>query len=237
VMLAAWPPHERQSLGEWTLRFAGGFTRRANSVLPAGDPGCSLDLAVERCEEVYAARGLPTSFQLREGHASEGLHGLLVARGYRPEHPALVLAGPLPDGVVDPRVSHHDMPKAEWLETWLAVARRGDPSAAASSPGILERVSRPRTFALLRDERRVVATALGTLSPGWLGLSCLAVCEDARRRGLGRAMIGALAVWARAAGAAGLWLEVEDDNEAALALYGELALTPVGGYSYLTRSP
>jgi hypothetical protein len=84
----------------------------------------------------------------------------------------------------------------------------------------------------------VLGTALGTLSPGWLGLSCLGVHEDARRRGWARIMIAALAAWARPQGANGLWLEVEADNEAALALYRPLGLRRFGGYRYFcTEEP
>ena len=79
----------------------------------------------------------------------------------------------------------------------------------------------------------MLATALGTLSPGWLGLSCLAVREDARRRGIARAILGTLAAWAP--GAERLWLEVEDDNAPALSLYRALGLEQAGGYSYLTE--
>jgi N-acetylglutamate synthase len=233
-MLAAWPPHERERLGDWTLRFAGGFTRRANSVLPAGDPGLALEVAVSRCEAAYRLRGLVPSFQLRKGHVAEGLEEVLVGRGYRREYPALVLAGPLPSGIADPRVSHADEPSAEWLAAWLTASRRDD--GVAASRGVLEGVSRPRTFALLREEGRAVATALGTLSPGWLGLSCLGVREDARRRGVARAMLGALASWGLAGGARKLWLEVEDENSGALALYRRLGMVRVGGYSYLTGS-
>jgi N-acetylglutamate synthase len=235
-MLAAWPPHEHERLGDWTLRFAGGFTRRANSVLPAGDPGVALEVAVARCESAYRARGLVPSFQLREGSVAGGLERVLVGRGYLAEYPALVLAGPLPAGVADPRVSHADVPSPEWLEAWLTASRRDDPVAAACSRGVLEGVSRPRTFALLREDGRVAATALGTVSPGWLGLSSLGVREDARRRGLARAMLRALAAWGRSLGAERLWLEVEDENAGALSLYRRLGLVRVGGYSYLTGS-
>jgi GNAT superfamily N-acetyltransferase len=234
AMLAAWPPLERERLGDWTLRFSRGFTRRANSVLPCGDPSTPLELAVARVEQAYAARALPSCFQLREGHTVDGLESLLRGRGYQPEHPALVLAGALPDACPDDRVSHHDGPSREWLETWLAVSRRAEPDALGLSRAILERVSRPRTFALLHEDGHAVAAALGTLSPGWLGLSCLTVREDARRRGLARAVLGALAAWARQRGADRLWLEVEQDNAPALQLYRDLCLERVGGYSYLT---
>jgi hypothetical protein len=169
AMLAAWPPLERERLGAWTLRFSRGFTRRANSVLPCGDPSTPLELAVARVEQAYAARALPSCFQLREGHTVDGLESLLRGRGYQPEHPALVLAGALPDACPDDRVSHHDGPSREWLETWLAGSRRAEPDALELSRALLERVSRPRTFVLLHEDGHAVAAALGTLCPAGSG--------------------------------------------------------------------
>jgi ribosomal protein S18 acetylase RimI-like enzyme len=233
AMLAAWPPLEREHLGEWALRFGGGFTRRSNSVLPIGEPVLPLEEAIERCERRYAARGLPASFQLREGRGAGTLERALRGRGYVSEYPAQVLAGPLPSARPDARIALPDVPSDGWLETWLA-SRHDDPGAGETARAILEHVSRPRAFACLALEGTVVATALGTVSPGWLGLSCLAVREDARRQGIARAMLGALADWAAGQGARCLWLEVEDENGPALALYRELGLERVGGYSYLT---
>jgi GNAT superfamily N-acetyltransferase len=235
-MLAAWPPLEREPLGDWTMRFARGFTRRANSVLPAGDPGVALEQAVETCEAAYRARGLSPSFQLRDGHVADGLEELLRGRGYALEHPALVLAGPLPRSLPDARVTHDDRPSDGWLETWVAFAPRSDPAAVERARGIVERIARPCTFALLHEEGRPIATALGTLSAGWLGVSCLSVREDARRRGVARAMLGSLAAWALDRGADGLWLEVEADNAPALTLYDDLGLERVGGYCYRTAA-
>jgi ribosomal protein S18 acetylase RimI-like enzyme len=232
VLLDAWPPLERERLGDWSLRFAHGFTRRANSVLAIGEPALPLDDAIARCEQRYAARELPARFQLREGIVAEELERGLRARGYTHGHAAHVLAGPLPAARSDTRVVHADLPSDGWLEVWLASRR--EPEAAAPARAILERVSRPRTFACLRLEGRVVATALGTVSPGWLGLNCLAVRDDARRQGLARSMVGALAAWAGGQGAERLWLEVEHDNEPAQRLYRDLALERVGGHSYLT---
>lgn len=55
----AWPAPEVELLGAWRLRAASGFTNRANSALPLGDPGCSLDEAVRACVTFYTDRGLP----------------------------------------------------------------------------------------------------------------------------------------------------------------------------------
>ena len=46
-------------LGSWLLRADGGFTGRANSALPLGDPGLPLAGAVDEVEAWYRARGLP----------------------------------------------------------------------------------------------------------------------------------------------------------------------------------
>ena len=40
---AHWRGTEEEWLGEWLLRAADGFTGRANSALPLGDPGLPLD--------------------------------------------------------------------------------------------------------------------------------------------------------------------------------------------------
>jgi N-acetylglutamate synthase len=232
-MLAAWPAVERERLGAWTLRFAGGFTGRANSVLPHGDPGRSLDAAVQHCEQAYAKRGLPARFQLREGYELDGLSRLLSARGYTEDNHALVLAGPLP-ALEQADVSLAERPSHDWLDTWRAVSRRPSEAQEPHARALLAAVSRPRAFALLREDERPVATALGTLSEGWLGLSCLAVREEARRRGSASRLLGALASWAHAQGARRLWLEVERENELAIAWYARLGLSRAGAYRYRT---
>ncbi|NEB82358.1 GNAT family N-acetyltransferase, partial [Streptomyces sp. SID14478] len=77
VSSRAWQPLESERLGEWELRAAEGFTRRANSVLPVGDPGVPLDEALRRAQEWYAARGLPAYAQTATG--AEGTQELLCA--------------------------------------------------------------------------------------------------------------------------------------------------------------
>ena len=47
----------------------------------------------------------------------------------------------------------------------------------------------------------------------------LAVHEDHRNRGVGRALVGALAQLARDRGCYGMWVGTESDNAAALAAY------------------
>ncbi|MEE4425589.1 GNAT family N-acetyltransferase, cg3035/Rv0428c family, partial [Streptomyces bugieae] len=77
VTARAWQPVESALLGEWRLRAAGGFTRRANSALPLGDPGVPLGEAFGRVEWWYEERGLPPYIQTSTG--AEGTQEALCA--------------------------------------------------------------------------------------------------------------------------------------------------------------
>ncbi|NED19624.1 GNAT family N-acetyltransferase, partial [Streptomyces sp. SID9913] len=74
-----------------------GFTRRANSVLPLGDPGRPLDEALTAVRDWYAERGLPAYVQTATG--AEGTQEVLGAelerRGWVREVTAEVWVGAL----------------------------------------------------------------------------------------------------------------------------------------------
>jgi hypothetical protein len=59
IAAAHWRGTEEQWLGGWLLRAAGGFTGRANSALPLGDPGMPLDEGIAAVTRWYRDRGLP----------------------------------------------------------------------------------------------------------------------------------------------------------------------------------
>lgn len=104
----AWQPVESEPLGEWLLRASSGFTRRANSVLPLGDPGMELDEALARVREWYGERGLPAYIQAATGAegTQERLCAELEGHGWRPEVAAEVrIAALAPVGDQDADIS------------------------------------------------------------------------------------------------------------------------------------
>ena len=61
----------RMQLGEWILRASGGFTGRANSVLPVGSPGQPIDNAIQHVRDFYAEHELPPLAQVIVGSDAE----------------------------------------------------------------------------------------------------------------------------------------------------------------------
>ncbi len=61
------PAVETSYVGQWLLRASEGWTGRANSLLPAGDPGMPLADALKHTEAFYDERGLPPLALIRLG--------------------------------------------------------------------------------------------------------------------------------------------------------------------------
>ncbi|HZE67613.1 MAG TPA: hypothetical protein VE081_13325, partial [Sporichthyaceae bacterium] len=91
---AGWPAAQTAQLGGWLLRATEGWTLRANSVLPLGDPGMALEEAMAYVDAWYAQRGMPAVYSV-PSTATE-VDEALVARGFTVPRNAeiLVLTGP-----------------------------------------------------------------------------------------------------------------------------------------------
>ncbi|MEV4938016.1 GNAT family N-acetyltransferase [Streptomyces zaomyceticus] len=229
----AWRPVESEALGEWTLRASDGFTRRANSVLPLGDPGLPVADALTRVRAWYAARGLPAYVQTATG--AEGTQELLCAaldrHGWRREVSAEVRIGALaPIGDLDADVSAVRLSR-DVDDAWLRRYRRfGEPGPAVRS--VLG--SGPSVWFASVAGTGEVPAAIGrcVVDGRWAGFMAVEVDPEQRRRGLATSVMTALARQALDEGASAAWLQVEADNDGALALYDGMGFAPHHHYHH-----
>jgi ribosomal protein S18 acetylase RimI-like enzyme len=228
VASLAWPAPDADRLGDWQLRAAGGWTGRANSALPIGDPGVELPEAIEAVRRWYAARGLPARINVPLPLAG-AVDAALDRAGWDRSRPTLVQTARLADlGADEPDVRLDPTPTPEWLA--VAAARKG--GLPPQAVRVLTGPDQVR-FATVGDGAQPLATARGAVVSGFLHLSLVEVAEPARRRGLAGRVTRALAGWAAAAGAHTALLQVQDDNPPAIALYARLGFTT--HHSYVTR--
>ncbi|GLX17714.1 GNAT family N-acetyltransferase [Streptomyces lavendulae] len=228
VTARAWLPLESEPLGEWTLRAAAGFTRRANSVLPLGDPGIPLDEALARVTSWYAERDLPAYVQAATGAAGtqELLCAELERRGWVNEVSAEVRVGGLaPVGDLDADVAAVRLAR-EPDEGWLACYGR------VRDPGLARRmlVEGPSVWFASLDGGRAIGRCV--VDGRWAGFAAVTVAPEDRRRGLATAVMTALARRALEEGASAAWLQVETDNPAARALYDGMGFATHHSYHH-----
>ncbi|MFJ9629800.1 GNAT family N-acetyltransferase [Streptomyces sp. NPDC101175] len=231
VSSRGWRPVESERLGEWELRAAAGFTRRANSVLPLGDPGLPLDAALTAVRRWYGDRGLPAYVQTATG--AEGTQELLCAelerRGWTRAVTAELWVGALapvadradPAGVVLSRTAD---------DAWLARYQRKGVSEVAlkvlgGGPSVW--------FATVPGEGAEPAAIGRCVVDGrWAGFAAVEVDPALRRRGLASLVMAALASRALEEGASAAWLQVETDNTGARALYSGMGFAAHHAYHH-----
>ncbi|WP_328553622.1 GNAT family N-acetyltransferase [Streptomyces sp. NBC_00358] len=239
VAARAWPPVESERLGGWELRAASGFTRRANSVLPLGDPGIPLDRALTSVRDWYAARDLPAYVQSATGAegTQEVLCAELEARGWTREVTAELWTGPLAP-VADleapgaPEVALSRTADDAWLGRYQ---RRGVSDVALKVLGGGPSV----WFATVPGDAGAAPAAIGrcVVDGRWAGFAAVEVDPDRRRRGLATAVMAALARRALDEGASAAWLQVEAGNTGARELYARMGFGPHHAYHHYHWTP
>jgi ribosomal protein S18 acetylase RimI-like enzyme len=225
------PAVETERLGEWFLRASGGWTGRANSVLPYGDPGVPAADALRRAAEFYTARDLPPLALVPLGSPADELfrgQGWVEARPEQSDTLVLHTTLDLVNAEPGVRVELSEQPDDEWF----AVAFEGGPVPAAAP--VVMTGAPVAAFASIRLDGRTVAVARAALTGHWVGIDGVNVLTGYRRQRLGTALLRALARWAGSRGGRRTYLEVVEENAAALTAYTALGYREAYRYRYLT---
>jgi RimJ/RimL family protein N-acetyltransferase len=112
------------------------------------------------------------------------------------------------------------------------LAARGWPAAENAhehARTVLERIEPATAYALAGED---LGVGLAVCERGWAGLFGVATAASARRRGIARGVVHALARWSAEHGAQRIYLQVETGNEPAHALYASAGFRRSHGYHY-----
>ncbi len=251
-----WPALVDRPLGQWRLRAAGGFTRRANACLAIGDPGVPVPDALAEVRSFAAQHDVRPLAQVPEGspwHADVARQGWVPDERHRAGWRVDVLVGELSGLAAAASGSPPDMTKVsiEGRERWRVAAvepATGPVDTVVNTEARFNTEERFNTaqehvltapalphlaFAVARRGAELIGAARLAVLDEHLYLTRLSVAEEHRRQGLATALMTAAARWAGARGARWCVLQVASHNTAALALYRRLGCTAHHRYLHL----
>lgn len=234
--LNAWPALQQMLFDGWLLRFAKGYTKRANSVNPLFGSSIQAEEKVERCERIYAEKAQPAILRLTPFASPGDLDQILERYGYRRIDLTHVQHLDLRGQAIqtEPSVELYEATVENWLDTFcrLSAALRAQQQTHQE---ILQAIPSKRLLAVLVDSGTIVACGLGVLDQDSFGLFDLVTDPQRRNKGYGAQLVLHMLSWAQEHAAAQAYLQVMHTNAPARHLYTKLGFEDV--YQYWYRVP
>lgn len=235
----AWPGLRSALIDGWISRFAEGYSRRANSVLPLYPGTAPLADRIAQCEALAVSRGIEPTFKLTAAALPENLDAALEGRGYVREADTNVMTlerlqakETQPPGGFRLRVT--ERLEDPWFAFYASSGGLSERQAGAAR-AIMEHIVPPRRFVLLEGEDGPAACALAVVEDGWAGVFDVVVRKELRGRGLGRRIMEITLAEAAMAGAHRSYLQVVRGNHPAEELYRRLGYSVAYLYWYRVK--
>jgi ribosomal protein S18 acetylase RimI-like enzyme len=229
--LDAVAPHAVQEIEGWLVPFDNSTIGRAKSAVPLRHRNIDPQ-QITTIEALYAERDLPATFRVADVPGLASVHAELARRGYQAQQPTLVQVGTVQQmraicADLPARVSAS--PEAAWSSVYLAEGF--DPVDGAHRVSALSR-SQHIVYAHVEDEGLSVAAGTAALSQGWCSIHGMRTLPAQRGRGFAARVLAGLADAATARQLERVFLQVEEGNTAALALYRRAGFTTAWRYHY-----
>ncbi len=248
----AWPALLEQSAQTGVLRFAGGVSRRSNSMNPYLDRVHDWQQLCAETEQFFSTHGLPATVKVLAGRPEVGcdfaaLDRHLQISGYRKEGDTLVLGKSLN---ADETPAKSDVQydalglsmrlcresAQEWSVAWHQV-RGLEIADVPAHAKIIASLNTAHYLLCLRDSSgAALATGLAVCHGATLGIFGVGTIANWQRQGLSRVVMQHLLRWGYGQGATFTYLQVEQDNTAARCLYESLGYHELYSYWYRVKS-
>lgn len=229
-LLHVWPSVETEMHGNWALRFAHGYSARANSASALSQDAKIDGVLLQAAEAFFQNHDLPAQFRLSP-LAKTGSAGLLRKAGYMPKDEAVTMTAPLSGFALHQAVALASAADEAWLEGVTNLNEDMSKRRPDHLKAITARMKPPVAFASIAHESMAAGYAICAIHDGWAELGSIIIAPETRGQGLGRGLVTSLLHWALANGAANAFLQVDVNNAAAISLYRSLGFADCYRYS------
>lgn len=238
MSMNAWPALQTVLFDGWVLRFANGYSKRANSVNPIYESTLDIHEKIINCEQVYHSKNLPTIFKITDGPVQVTYDELLSGRGYE-KHDETSLRT-LSLNKYNPIISDHLQDEgtftAEWIKNYLTCADIHEVETVQTIQMMLSHIVSPKVCAILKMDDEVVACGYGVIENGYVGIFDIIVKESQRGHGYGQTLVEGILGLAKRKGAQTAYLQVMCRNKVADWLYEKLGFEEVYRYWYRVKA-
>lgn len=235
--LNSWPALQQLFYDGWLIRFAQGYTKRANSVTPLYPSLLPAEEKIAWCEHLYQEKQLPAIFRLLSfSEESQHLDQLLAQRGYTFLDRTLVWSLTLPSEPAPENPALQMLALADWLPIYTQWSNRSSLLQHVHRK-LLERIASPHIYAVLYQQGACVACGLGVLEHETFGLFDIVTDPKQRRKGYGMQLVTGLLNWGQQHGAQSAYLQVTEENRAAQQMYAKLGFQESYQYWYRLQGP
>lgn len=237
MSLRHWPALSTIHYDGWILRFAGGYSKRANSVVALYESTIDLQSKIRYCEELYQAHGLRPSFKITAFSEPQVLDAALEKDAYDQIDETIVQTMSMATLEVMPSlvgVNTKEQLSSDWIEDFCRLSGV-DLKHQNTIYGMLTRLQHRTCFLRLYLDGEVVACGFGVQEQDYIGLYDIVVDRSQRGKGIGEQLLLNLLRWGKEQGAGNAYLAVVANNKPARRLYEKLGFQEVYRYWYRVK--
>jgi ribosomal protein S18 acetylase RimI-like enzyme len=236
MLLHVWPSVETEMHGAWALRFAHGYSARANSASALSQDAVIDQELLHRTKAFFDGHKLPAQFRI-SSLARAGSIDVLQSAGYSFKDEAVTMTAPLPGFEAHPSVAIAPFADDKWLQGVTALNADESKREPGHLKSITARMKPPVAFATAAHGGKIAGYAICAIHDGWAELGSVIIAPEARGNGLGRGLVTSILHWAGANGAANAFLQVDVENTVAISLYRSLGFADCYRYSTWRKTP
>jgi RimJ/RimL family protein N-acetyltransferase len=220
----------------WVLRFADGYTKRANSINPIHYSTLDLNVKIKECEKIYSDNNMRTIYKISPFVHLENLDEILEDKGYSLIDSTSVQTLKL-DNIKEPHLNSVKIKEtvtAEWLNNFCKLNNIENENMGTMER-MLSNIKTKKGFISLYDKDQVIACGFGVIEREYIGLYDIVTDLNYRNQGFGEQMILNLLRWGKENGARYSYLAVVLNNKAALRLYSKIGFAQIYKYWYRVK--
>lgn len=218
----------------WILRFADGYTKRANSINPLYFSKEELNSKIENAEQMYLKRNLKVVYKMTQKVSPENLDRTLEKYGYFIDSLTSVQILSLKGKNVE--IGHkaivYDNLQDNWFVNFCKLNNVSEKDQLTLKQ-MLNNIIPKSCYFLLSDENdETLGCGMCVLEGEYIGLFDIVTTEKYRNRGYGSKLIQNILQWGKDNGAKYAYLQVMLNNAPALKLYSKLGFEEIYRYWY-----